>query len=136
LGGAALAVSVGVTWLDLPSFEQYVWFSFVGVVAATVAFYLIGGVGLGGATTEASTPLRPVEPLGPRPRGAHTALPAEASDQPAAVAHQLAVGQLDRPAAWAAAVVHGSWDRPKTLPSGSVSVTTSLPPPTSRTSPC
>jgi hypothetical protein len=95
LGGAAFAVSVGVTWLDLPSFEQYVWFSFVGVVAATVAFYLIGGVGLGGATTEASTPLRPVEPLGP----GHAARPAEASDQPVAFAHQLAVGQLDWPAA-------------------------------------
>src|ERR1017187_6472637 len=39
---------------------------------------------------KASTPLRPVEPLGP----GHAARPAEASDQPAAVAHQLAVGQL------------------------------------------
>jgi len=36
LGGAAFAVSVGVAWLDLTSFEQYVWFSFVGAVAATV----------------------------------------------------------------------------------------------------
>jgi hypothetical protein len=67
------------------------------------AVYLIGGVDRGGATpvrltlagvalgvrTKASTPLRPVEPLGPL-RG----VPAEASDQPAAVAHQLAVGQL------------------------------------------
>jgi len=35
LGGAAFAVSVGVAWLD-QSFEQYVWFSFVGAVAATV----------------------------------------------------------------------------------------------------
>jgi hypothetical protein len=36
LGGAAFAVSVGVAWLDLTSFEQYVWFSFIGAVAATV----------------------------------------------------------------------------------------------------
>jgi hypothetical protein len=36
LGGAAFAVSVGVAWLDLTSFEEYVWFSFVGAVAATV----------------------------------------------------------------------------------------------------
>src|SRR5450759_4508174 len=33
LRGAAFAVSVGVAWLDLTSFEQYVWFSFVGVPA-------------------------------------------------------------------------------------------------------
>src|ERR1039457_6030137 len=33
---AAFAVSVGLAWLDLTSFEQYVWFSFVGAVAATV----------------------------------------------------------------------------------------------------
>jgi DNA-binding NarL/FixJ family response regulator len=32
----AFAVSVGVAWLDLTSFEQYAWFSFVGAVAATV----------------------------------------------------------------------------------------------------
>jgi hypothetical protein len=31
--------------LDLTSFEEYVWFSFVGAVAATVAVYRIGGVG-------------------------------------------------------------------------------------------
>jgi len=37
LGAAASASSVGVAWLDLTSFEQYVWFSFVGAVAATVA---------------------------------------------------------------------------------------------------
>ena len=80
MGGAAFAVSVGVAWLDLSSFEQYVWFSFVGAVAATVAVYLIGGVGRScatpvrltlagvalGASSKASTPLRPVEPLGPR----------------------------------------------------------------------
>jgi len=35
LGGAAFAVSVGVAWLDLTNFEQYVWFSFVGAVAAS-----------------------------------------------------------------------------------------------------
>src|SRR5205823_14681110 len=68
------------------------------------AVYRIGGVGRGGTTpvrltlagvalgarTKASTPRRPVEPLGP----GHAARPAEASDQPAAVAHQLAVGHL------------------------------------------
>src|SRR5829696_6315203 len=32
LGGAAFAVCVGVAWLDLTSFEQYVWFSFAVVV--------------------------------------------------------------------------------------------------------
>jgi hypothetical protein len=73
LGGAALAVSVGVAWLDPTSVEQYVWFSFVGAVAAPVAVYLIGGVGRGvatlGARTKASTPLRPVEPLGTVRRG-------------------------------------------------------------------
>src|SRR6202140_1440482 len=37
-----------------------------------------------------SSSLRPVEPLSP----GHAARPAEASDQPAAVAHQLAVGHL------------------------------------------
>jgi hypothetical protein len=26
----------GVPWLDLTTFEQYVWFTFVGAVAATV----------------------------------------------------------------------------------------------------
>jgi len=50
LGGAVFAVCVGVAWLDLTSFEQYAWFSFVGTVAATVAVYLIGGAGRGGAT--------------------------------------------------------------------------------------
>jgi hypothetical protein len=34
--GDAFAVSVGVAWLDLTSFEQYAWLSFVGAVAATV----------------------------------------------------------------------------------------------------
>jgi hypothetical protein len=62
LGGAAFAVSVGVAWLDLAGFEQYVWFSFASTHGAS----------------------------GPRPRD----VPAEASDQPAAVAHQLAAGQL------------------------------------------
>jgi hypothetical protein len=78
-----LAVSVGVAWLDPTSFKQYVWFSFVGAVAAPVAVYLIGGVGRGvatpvrltpagvalGARTKASTPLRPVEPLATVRRG-------------------------------------------------------------------
>ncbi len=62
LGGAVSAVSVGVAWLDLSSFEQYVWFCFASARGAS----------------------------GHRPRG----VPAEASDQPAAVAHQLAVGRL------------------------------------------
>ena len=39
----AFAVSVGVSWLDLTSFEQYVWFSFVGAVATTLSAG--GGVG-------------------------------------------------------------------------------------------
>src|SRR5215217_9734601 len=33
LGGAAFAVSLGVAWLDLSSFEHYVWFSFAVVVS-------------------------------------------------------------------------------------------------------
>ena len=41
-------------------------------------------------STSGSPSWRPVEPLGP----GHATRPAEASDQPAAVAHQLAVGQL------------------------------------------
>jgi hypothetical protein len=60
VGRAAFAVSVGVAWLDLTSFEQYVRFSFASARGAS----------------------------GPRPRG----VSAEASDQPAAVAHQLALG--------------------------------------------
>jgi hypothetical protein len=31
-----VAGQCGVAWLDLTSFEQYAWFSFVGAVAATV----------------------------------------------------------------------------------------------------
>jgi iron complex transport system permease protein len=58
LGGAAVAVSVGVAWLDLTSFEQHVSFSSVGGVAATVAVYLIGGVGRGVATPVRLTPGR------------------------------------------------------------------------------
>src|ERR1035437_1588496 len=68
------------------------------------AVYLIGGVGRGGATpvrlplagvalgasTKESTPLPPMGPPAP----GHAARPAEASDPAAAVAHQLAVGQL------------------------------------------
>jgi len=38
LRGAAFAVSVGVAWVDLTSFEQYVWFSFVGAVAALPSY--------------------------------------------------------------------------------------------------
>jgi len=34
LGGAAFAVSVGVAWLDLTSFEEYVWFSFASARGA------------------------------------------------------------------------------------------------------
>jgi hypothetical protein len=35
LGGAAFAVAVGVAWLDLISFEQYVWFSFASARGAS-----------------------------------------------------------------------------------------------------
>jgi hypothetical protein len=41
LGGAAFAVSVGVAWLDLTSFEQYLWFSFVGASRQRSAAYLV-----------------------------------------------------------------------------------------------
>src|SRR5215216_4769896 len=35
LGGAAFAVSLGVAWLDLTSFEHYVWFSFASARGAS-----------------------------------------------------------------------------------------------------
>jgi iron complex transport system permease protein len=56
LGGAAFAVSVGVAWLDLTSFEQYVWFSFVGAVAATVRCLPDRRCRRGGATPVRLTP--------------------------------------------------------------------------------
>ena len=50
MGGAAFAVSVGVAGLDLSSFEQYVWFSFVrcsghgsgGTYGRRVSSFLVG----------------------------------------------------------------------------------------------
>jgi iron complex transport system permease protein len=89
LGGAAFAVSVSVAWLDLTSFEQYVWFSFGGAVAATVhclpdrrcrpgcctpVWLTLAGVALD-ARTKASTPLaRQAEHEDPR-RGRFSASP-------------------------------------------------------------
>jgi hypothetical protein len=37
LGGAAFAVSVGVAWLDLTSFEQYIWVAFASARPAEAA---------------------------------------------------------------------------------------------------
>jgi uncharacterized membrane protein YphA (DoxX/SURF4 family) len=53
------------------------------VLPVNAVLLVLAAVVAGGRT-------RPVEPLGP----GHAARPAEASDQPAAIAHQLAVGQL------------------------------------------
>lgn len=48
--GAAFTVTIAVGAFGLASFYQYVWFSFAGAVAATIAVYLIGSAGRGGPT--------------------------------------------------------------------------------------
>lgn len=48
--GAMFAVTLAVAFLGLNAFHQYVWFAFAGAVTATVAVYLIGSSGRGGAT--------------------------------------------------------------------------------------
>ena len=43
--GASFAMVVAVAALGLTSLNQYIWFSFLGAIAATVAVYLIGSSG-------------------------------------------------------------------------------------------
>ena len=47
--GAAFAVALGVAFLGLRDIGQFVWLSFVGALLVTVAVYLIGTAGRGGA---------------------------------------------------------------------------------------
>ena len=48
--GAAFAVSVGVGLFGISTIHQYIWFAFLGAIAATVLVYAIGSVGRGAAT--------------------------------------------------------------------------------------
>jgi iron complex transport system permease protein len=48
--GAALAVVVAIYSFDVTDIAGYVWFAFVGAGVASVAVYLLGSMGRGGAT--------------------------------------------------------------------------------------
>ncbi len=48
--GASLAVVLAIAWLGVGTPSGYVWFAFAGALAGTVAVYLIGSAGRGGAT--------------------------------------------------------------------------------------
>ena len=48
--GASLAVVLSIAWLGIGTPSGYVWFAFLGALAGTVAVYLIGSAGRGGAT--------------------------------------------------------------------------------------
>lgn len=48
--GAAFAVSVGVAVFGIASVQHYIWFAFLGAIAATVLVYALGSVGRGAAT--------------------------------------------------------------------------------------
>ena len=48
--GAAFAVSIGVGAFGITAVQQYIWFAFVGAIAATVLVYAVGSVGRGSAT--------------------------------------------------------------------------------------
>lgn len=48
--GAGFAVVLAVALLGITSIHQYLWFSFLGAVVATVVVYVIGSAGRGGAT--------------------------------------------------------------------------------------
>ena len=48
--GAALAVVVAIYTFDVSSITSYVWFAFVGAGVASMAVYLLGSMGRGGAT--------------------------------------------------------------------------------------
>ncbi|MFP5022491.1 FecCD family ABC transporter permease [Pseudonocardia phyllosphaerae] len=47
--GAAFFVAVGITVFGITSISGYVWFAFAGALVVTVAVYLIGSAGRGGA---------------------------------------------------------------------------------------
>lgn len=48
--GAGFAVVLAVAFLGITHISQYIWFAFAGAVLATLAVYLIGSRGRGGAT--------------------------------------------------------------------------------------
>ena len=48
--GAALAVVIGIHSFGVTALTGYVWFAFAGAALASVAVYLLGSVGRGGAT--------------------------------------------------------------------------------------
>jgi iron complex transport system permease protein len=48
--GAALAVVIGVAWLDITSSEAYLWTAIAGAGLATLFVYRVGSLGPGGAT--------------------------------------------------------------------------------------
>jgi len=48
--GASLAVVLSIAWLGIGTPSGYVWFAFLGALVGTVAVYLIGSAGRGGAT--------------------------------------------------------------------------------------
>lgn len=48
--GAACAVVLAIAFLGVTQLEQYVWFALIGAAVATVAVYLLGSTGRGGAS--------------------------------------------------------------------------------------
>lgn len=48
--GAHLAVALSISLLGLASFSQYVWFAFIGAIAATALVYFVGSSGRSGPT--------------------------------------------------------------------------------------
>lgn len=48
--GAGFAVTIGVGVFGITAIEGYIWFAFLGAMAATVAVYLIGSAGRGAAS--------------------------------------------------------------------------------------
>lgn len=48
--GAGFAVVLGVAFFGVVRIQEYIWFSFAGAIAATVAVYVIGSRGRGSAT--------------------------------------------------------------------------------------
>src|SRR3546814_3284041 len=48
--GSSLAVVVAIYVFDVSTLSSYVWFAFLGAAVASVAVYLLGSMGRGGAT--------------------------------------------------------------------------------------